>query len=67
MPLMLKYCGLTRESVNSLMMKMYSCDQENDALAVHPWLSFTDEILVNMEEGIIIFVQLCYHERKKLN
>lgn len=71
MPLMLKCCGLTRESVNSLMMKMYSCDKENDALAVHPCSSFTEEMQVNTGEGTIIFIQFCFlvitkEKRKKL-
>lgn len=60
MPLMLKCCGLTRESVNSLMMKMYSCDKEKDALAVHPCSGFTDEMQVNTGEAIIIFIQFCF-------
>lgn len=42
------------------MMKMYSCDKENDALAVHPWSSFTEEMQVNTGEGIIVFIQFVF-------
>jgi len=49
------------------MLKMYSCDKENDALAVNKCPSFTEEMQVNTGEAIFILVQFFfsyYHERK---
>jgi len=42
------------------MLKMYSCDKENDALAVNKCPSFTEEMQVNTGEAIFILVQFIF-------